>query len=1055
MTPERWRQVVGLFNAALEREPARRASFVDEACRGDEELKREVESLLTADSPEGSFLQSPALEVAAQQLARDQDESLNEFADSDDSKSPSFLQQRSKSFFFWLTLATGIVILGCYAFTGVMIYRYGALSKDFGWTTTKKSDGLYVGKVDSPGPAAGILQAGDRLVAINDDPRVNRLGVSYQNYQIAWDDSYKIRVERNTIEQQFELKPRVKRDSSSWSWILSWLIASLPFFVTALLVGILQPKERASQLYCLFSFVVALVWINAAYGPFAGLLPKGSLIIANLMVLVHAFHGPLSYHFFYRFPPGAPRGRFWSWLLYPFYLWAVLNWATVQLNSLTRTGFEPAINFRYQHYGFINALTNTQPLFWITVLVSGCAVLVRNYYRVREADQRRRIKWAVLGIVSTCLFVIFYFVSPFMLSDSALNTPTYNILSLFAITGGMMFMPLAISYAIIKHRVFDINVVIRRSLQYLLARNSLRIVLALPIIGLAVSIFSHPNRTLAEILFRNSIYFYLLLIATIALSSKFRRQLSNWVDRKFFQEAYNQEKILLRVTEDVKSLDSIPEISERVSREVERALHPEHMYLFYRQEEQRHLSLGYSSGGHHRELRIPESFQLLQFMEYQGGAQDFPFPPKTNLPKEEKRWLARLGVNLIVPMSEMDGHLSGLLLLGEKKSEQPYTPNDRKLLETLAEQVAIVYEIVRLKGHVHKEQKIKHEVLERFAEQKINLLKECPTCGACFDASVALCAYDQSELTLSLPVAQNLGGKYRLDRLIGRGGMGVVYEATDTRFERKVAVKILLGNMFGDPVALQRLKKEARAAAALRHPNIITVHDYGEIRAGNAEGAYLVMELAHGSTLRAEMDRLSKIPPLLVAEWFDQIFDGIHAAHESGVIHRDLKPENILVGAQDSGRTVVKILDFGLARFTLSGAEGANSLTAQGMVIGTFGYMSPEQLQPEQLHGEKIDRRSDIFSLGVMVTEALTGQRPFGGKSLMELLRAMDKPYRFPGTTSDAQRLDEVLQKCLAKDRRARFATVGEMQRDLLPAIRSYVAPGTASSLQEAKTIIK
>jgi len=225
---------------------------------------------------------------------------------------------------------------------------------------------------------------------------------------------------------------------------------------------------------------------------------------------------------------------------------------------------------------------------------------------------------------------------------------------------------------------------------------------------------------------------------------------SNWVDRKFFHEAYNQEKILLRVTDEVKTLDSIPDISERVSRQVERALHPEHIYLFYRQAEQRHLSLGYSSGGHHTESRIPESFRLLQFMEYQRSAQDFPFPPKTNLPKEEKRWLARLGVNLIVPMSETDGHLSGLLLLGEKKSEQPYTPRDRKLLETLAEQVGIVYEIVRLKGHVYKEQKIKHEVLERFAEKKINLLKECSTCGACFDSSVSLCAHDQSELTLSL-----------------------------------------------------------------------------------------------------------------------------------------------------------------------------------------------------------------------------------------------------------------------------------------------------------------
>jgi hypothetical protein len=842
--------------------------------------------------------------------------------------------------------------------------------------------------------------------------------------------------------------------SLSYETIGEWCLKFRHTYANGLRRKSLRPgEERASQLYCLFSFVVALVWINNAAFPFARLLSKNELIVMNLMILGHYFHGPLSYHFFYRFPPGAPRSSFWSWLLYPFYGIAILYWGQVQLHSLAITGVNTAIDFNYRWHGLNEVLNNVEPLFWITALGAGCAVLVRNYHQVKERDQKRRIKWAVLGIVGTCIFVMSGFAVRSLASDAMRATSTYKALILFAFTGGMMFMPLAISYAIIKHRVFDINVVIRRSVQYLLARNSLRVVLALPIIGLAVSIFSNPNRTLAEILFRNSIYFYLLLIATILLSSRFRRQLGNWVDRRFFHEAYNQEKILLRVTEEVKSLDSIPEISERVSREVERALHPEHLYLFYRQEEQRDLSLGYSSGGHHRELRIPESFRLLQFMEYQGSAQVFPFPPKTNLPKEEKRWLARLGVNLIVPMSETDGHLSGLLLLGEKKSEEPYTPNDRKLLETLAEQVGIVYEIVRLKGHLHKEQKIKHEVLERFAGKKINLLKECPTCGSCFDSSVAICAHDQSELTLSLPVEQNLEGKYRLDRLIGRGGMGAVYEATDTRFRRKVAVKILLGNMFGDPVALQRFKKEARAAATLRHPNIITVHDYGEIRAGNDDGAYLVMELAPGSTLRAELDRLKRIPPALVANGVGQIFDGIHAAHESGVIHRDLKPENILVGKHERDRAVVKILDFGLARFTLQGAEGTNSLTAQGTVIGTFGYMSPEQLQPEQLHGEKMDRRSDIFSLGVMMAESLTGQRPFAGKSLMELLHAMEKPYRFPGDTADAKRINEVLQKCLAMDRSARFTTVAEMQQELLPAVVSYAASSVA--LLDANTIIK
>jgi len=297
-----------------------------------------------------------------------------------------------------------------------------------------------------------------------------------------------------------------------------------------------------------------------------------------------------------------------------------------------------------------------------------------------------------------------------------------------------------------------------------------------------------------------------------------------------------------------------------------------------------------------------------------------------------------------------------------------------------------------------------------------------------------------------LPVERTIDNKYRLERMIGLGGMGAVYEATDLRLNRRVAIKIMLGSMFGDRTALRRFEREAQASARLNHPNIITVYDYGAIR---TDGAYLVMELVHGSTLRAELQRAGRLAPQRTAAWFTQLLDGVKAAHQAGVIHRDLKPENVLISGDAAGRQQIKVLDFGLAKILQIDPLNPQSLTAPGMIMGTFAYMSPEQLS-----GEEVDERSDIFALGVMAVEALTGHRPFVGRTSAELITAiLSVPFHLPSTIfsqlSDAggvtgdevrrldavRRLDEVLQRCLAKDRGQRFASVAAMQQMLIPAI--------------------
>ncbi len=596
--------------------------------------------------------------------------------------------------------------------------------------------------------------------------------------------------------------------------------------------------------------------------------------------------------------------------------------------------------------------------------------------------------------------------------------------------------------------MIPVSLIIRRSVQYLFAKNALRVLIALPVIGLAANILANPNRSLTDILLRNSLYFYLLVIIAATLGLKFRKPLGLWIDRRFFREAYNQEKLLRELTDDIKRLDSMAEMSKRVNEQVERALHPERLYLFYREEGGRDLSLSYTSSETSEKLRIGEESRLLRFMEDQGRAQDFPFSEKNNLPASEKSWLGELGTRLIVPMTGTDERLAGLLLLGEKKSEVPYTARDRELLEALASQIALVYENVRLKGRVDQDRKIKHEVLARFEEQNINLLKECSACGACFDSTVQFCPKDRSELTLSLPIERTIEARYRLDHVVGRGGMGAVYEAMDLRLSRRVAVKILSGNLFGDSASLRRFKREAQILAKLSHPNIVGIHDYGEL---STEGAYLVMDLVEGETFAAVRKREGRITPRTAAEWFDQVLEGVGAAHQAGVIHRDLKPENILIARHENKLDKIKILDFGLAKLTQPDSSDPRTATTPGMLMGTFGYMSPEQLT-----GKEVDERSDLFSIGVVVVEALTGRRPFKGRTLVELLHSMQHDsFQLAGDLPEAERLNKVLQKCLANNRTDRFSSAAEMQRELIPAVCNYTlytAPEIA--VLDAETII-
>jgi non-specific serine/threonine protein kinase len=283
-------------------------------------------------------------------------------------------------------------------------------------------------------------------------------------------------------------------------------------------------------------------------------------------------------------------------------------------------------------------------------------------------------------------------------------------------------------------------------------------------------------------------------------------------------------------------------------------------------------------------------------------------------------------------------------------------------------------------------------------------------------------------------------GPYVVVAPLGAGGMGEVYRARDPRLGREVAVKVLPAALAGDPVRLERFATEARAAAALNHPNILSVHDV------SAEGApFVVFELLEGETLR---ERAGQISPRQAVDYAGQIARGLAAAHDKGVTHRDLKPDNVFV--TNDGQ--VKILDFGLARLAEAPAASALSAlptreqTAPGTVLGTSGYMAPEQVR-----GVPADHRADIFALGVLLYEMLTGQRAFQRLSTADTQAAVlrDDPPPAPPSRPLAPALDRLVRRCLAKRPEDRFQSA----RDLLFALEA-VAPGSDPGAAPAESSV-
>lgn len=291
--------------------------------------------------------------------------------------------------------------------------------------------------------------------------------------------------------------------------------------------------------------------------------------------------------------------------------------------------------------------------------------------------------------------------------------------------------------------------------------------------------------------------------------------------------------------------------------------------------------------------------------------------------------------------------------------------------------------------------------------------------------------FDLAEEPAANPLIGKSLGHYRILELLGRGGVGEVYKAKDTVLGRDVAIKVLSSDFSSNQDRLHRFAQEARAASALSHPNIITIHEFGQ-----ADGFhFIVSEFIEGETLRRLMAS-RRMDESAILEAATQIASALNAAHEAGIVHRDIKPENIM--ARPDG--LIKVLDFGLAKLIEPRPIGlgandteASTLdwgrTGAGVVMGTINYMSPEQAR-----GLVVDARSDIFSLGVVLYEMTTGQSPFARATVADVIASIlekEPPPLTEFAPEASEAMEAVIRKALRKDRKERYQTVGELLADL------------------------
>lgn len=822
-------------------------------------------------------------------------------------------------------------------------------------------------------------------------------------------------------------------------WVLSrWINLLLNLWM--LLLGIFLLSRSSHLAAARVAALELAFWAGgnnlveqAGIGALLAPLPAPARIFVHLLdgFFVSMFFGACL-HFALVFPEPLPRvRRRRSWQLVPYLL--ALPLLLALWSRALRLSFPAAaiprlpVDLLYQVVG---------PLL---VLLSAAIYVVR-YRRTADRNARRKLRLLFIALMpGLAAFLLYIGVQRANARPEWLQTG--ELLQWVGVAAGSAVF----AYAIVRHRFFDIRILLRKSLQYALARGTLLVALALPAVALAVFLYRHRRETLTEILSgQPAIDLAILLPLAVVLSS--RRRLLDALDRRFFREQYDARRMLLRVVTLVREGTDALALANVAISEVEAALHPKSLSLWLPEGDDgpfgRRLGLGDPSAA----PTLPRSAALLPLL----ASDDEPLDLEAHggealvrrLPEEERNWILANRAELLVPLT-VERRLAGFLLLSERKSEEPYGSEERELLRTVAAQLALSQDYARLKS---SSPLLRTPVPARLPTEEKGV-RICPTCRRCYPPETVACPRDESPLAAPEGVPILIEEKYELKRLLGRGGMGSVYLATQKRLARPVAVKILLAHLLHDRDIRARFEREARIVAQLRHPAIVTVYDFGVLASDNA---YLVMEYLEGNTLRVVLRDEQRLSAGRTVSILLPIAEALDLAHAAGVIHRDLKPDNIMIlpgGA--AGQVPAKVLDFGVVRLESFTEEEATAVapTQVGTLLGTPAYMAPELFSRHPA-----DARSDQYSLGIVAYEMLSGAPPFRvgrdlGAAALAHTQTSVPPLEQAAVHVPAS-IAQAVHRALEKDPASRFASArqfvlamaeGMTRDDATPTLKSSI----------------
>ncbi len=852
------------------------------------------------------------------------------------------------------------------------------------------------------------LRAGDRIVAVDGFPTPGIVDFDIRTLSFEVGRPVLLEVEREGKRIQFIVTLEL-RSGNALAW-QGWLLAAGNLFTLTLafVVAFRRPFDLVARMGGWF-LATAAISIFPPISGFAAAFRHLPLPIGALLWLAVASEGvfpAILFTFFAVFPRTLFRWRWVWWLVWlPAVLVAVPQFltalATVYQTTLPQARFELSVAANLAFRG--------------CYMLAGLTVLVVNYRRLTDVNERRRVRVLVIGaLVGWVAIGLFFTLLVVGWGQALVNYGPF-------ITTALIFLfltfPVSFSYAILRHRVFDLGLIIRQGLQYALARGVL--LTAVPALSLLLlgDLLLHGQQPLLDILrARGWIYVFLGGLAAIAYMQ--RQSWLETLDRRFFRERYDAQRLLREVVAEVREARSFEQVAPRATSRIEAALHPEFVALLVREPHEpiyRCLALAPSD---HALPALPAESKLMSLVRLMGKPLQVPQSGSSwlgdQLPHEETDFLRQARIEFMVPIAVAADRTEALLALGLKRSEEPYAREDQDLLVAVAASLALLLEKPRAA-----------------VGARSDAFEECPQCGTCYDSGSTHCAQEGKRL-MPVILPRLLEGRYLLQQRLGRGGMGTVYAASDAELERRVAVKVIRDELVGSQEAAERFRREAKACAAFTHPNVVTVYDFG-VAAGTR--AFLVMELLEGTSLREELRQRKRLTAPRTLDILRGVTAAVEAAHRRQLIHRDLKPENIFLARNDAAE-VSKVLDFGVAKFvptdtqmTLDGDTGA------GILMGTTNYMAPEQL-----NGEPVGVSWDLWALGVTAYEMLTGAHPFSGRTHAEWLAAI-RSGRFAPVNAhvpDASpRWQEFFARAFAPDPQRRLGSATAFYSELENARKS------------------